>query len=78
MWSSSQKTCYIVELTLPWESAVDEAFELKSSKYVELAVQVKQNRCHAEVLPVEVGCRGFVAKSTTSLLTKMGVTSNNT
>lgn len=26
-----------------------------------------------KVYPVEVGCRGFVASSTTKLLTKMGV-----
>ena len=54
----------------------NETFEQKSSKYAELVAQVKQNGWHAEVLPVEVGCRGFVAKSTTSLLTKMRVTGN--
>ena len=73
IWSSSHKTCYIVELTVPWEAAVEEAYERKSLKYADLAAQIKQNGWQVDVLPVEVGCRGFVAKSTTRLLSKMGV-----
>ena len=73
MWSVSHKTCYIVELTVPWEAAVEEAYERKNLKYAELAAQIKQNGWQVDVLPVEVGCRGFVAKSTTRLLSRMGV-----
>ena len=56
------KTCHIVKLTVLWESVVDEVFEWKTLKYAELVAQVKQNGWHAEVLPVEVACRGFVVK----------------
>ena len=74
LWSKSQKSCYIIELTVPWESAIEEAYERKKSKYAEIAAQARRNGWRAEVLPVEVGCRGFVSKSTTWLLKKMGVT----
>lgn len=29
LWSTSQKSLYILELTVPWEAAVDEAYEYK-------------------------------------------------
>lgn len=74
LWSYSQKSCYIIELTVPWEGAVEEAYERKKSKYAEIAAQARSNGWRVEVLPVEVGCRGFVARTTTGLLKKMGVT----
>ena len=43
LWSVSTKTFYIIELTVPWEGAVDEAYERKSLKYAELAAQAEQN-----------------------------------
>lgn len=35
LWSSSSRTVYIIELTVPWEAAVEEAFGCKSLKYIE-------------------------------------------
>ncbi|KAM3863017.1 neuronal PAS domain-containing protein 4-like [Diretmus argenteus] len=61
------------ELTVPWESAVEEAFERKSPKYTELAADAEQRGWKAKVCPVEVGCRGFVGKSTIRLLKDLGI-----
>ncbi|KAJ8362447.1 hypothetical protein AAFF_G00373990 [Aldrovandia affinis] len=73
LWSTSQKLLVIVELTVPWEAAVGEAYERKRLKYSDIAAEAEQRGWRAQVLPVEVGCRGFVATSTTKLLKGMGV-----
>ena len=73
LWSTSQKAVFIVELTVPWEAAVGEAFERKKLKYADIAAEAEQRGWRAQVIPVEVGCRGFVATSTTKLLKGMGV-----
>ena len=33
LWSASLKQVYIVELTVPWESAMEEAYERKKLRY---------------------------------------------
>lgn len=38
LWSSWLKKVYIIELTVPWEDRVDEAFEHKHVRYAELSV----------------------------------------
>ena len=73
LWSTSQKSLHIVELTVPWEAAVDEAYERKSLKYADITAEAEQRGWRTKLLPVEVGCRGFVATSTTRLLKTMGV-----
>ena len=72
MWSTSQKSVVMVELTVPWEAAVGEAFERKRLRYSDVAAAAELRGCKAQV-PVEVGCRGFVASSKTKLLKRMGV-----
>ena len=42
-------------------------------KYSDLAAEASQNGWKTLIFPVEVGSRGYVATSTTSLLKKMGV-----
>lgn len=64
---SVNEISYVVELT---EDGVDEASERKNS---ELATEAAQNGWKTKIFPVEVGCRGFVNTSMTSLLkTKWG------
>ena len=73
LWSPSLKKVYIIELTVPWEDAMEEAYERKHLRYSELAAEARQRGWNAEVRPVEVGCRGFVGTSTTKLLRDLGV-----
>ena len=73
LWSPSLKLVYVIELTVPWEGAVEEAYERKMLRYAELAADAQQQGWKATVRPVEVGCRGFVATSTSRLLREMGV-----
>lgn len=73
MWSTSQKTVLIIELNVPWEAEVGEAYECKRPRYADTAAEADQCGWRAQMLPVEVGCRGFVAMSTTKLLKGTGV-----
>ncbi|TWW62722.1 hypothetical protein D4764_04G0013690 [Takifugu flavidus] len=41
LWSSSLKSVYIIELTVPWESSAEEAYERKKLRYTELAAEAQ-------------------------------------
>ncbi|MGH0123030.1 UNVERIFIED_CONTAM: hypothetical protein FKN15_067115 [Acipenser sinensis] len=64
LWSGSARLVHLVDLTVPWEDAVDEAYEKKKLRYAQLAAEAEQRgwrvRCRGFV-EVEVGYRGFVA-----------------
>lgn len=59
--SESTKQVVPLELTVPWEDCLEEAFERKLSKYKGFASDCKQAGWRARCIPVEVGCRGFAA-----------------
>ncbi|KAL6460670.1 hypothetical protein MHYP_G00306360 [Metynnis hypsauchen] len=73
LWSPSLRKVYMVELTVPWEDSMEEAYERKHLRYSELAAEARHQGWNTEVRPVEVGCRGFVGKSATKLLRDMGI-----
>lgn len=55
---------YVIKMTLLWEEAIDEAYQQ----------QKQQDRGWTVKLhPFEVGCRGYVASSTSRLLREIGV-----
>ncbi|MGH0119867.1 UNVERIFIED_CONTAM: hypothetical protein FKN15_059248 [Acipenser sinensis] len=68
LWSGSACLVHLVEVPVPWEDAVDEAYERKKLWYAQLAAEAEQRGWRVQVYPVEVGCRGFVAHSTTQFL----------
>ena len=47
---------------------IEEAFERKKLTYRVLVVEARQQGWQAHQRPVEIGARGFVAKSTTTFL----------
>lgn len=73
IWSSSAKEVVIVELTVPWEENMEAAFERKKEKYSDLAAECRAGGWRTHIYPVEVGCRGFVGRSTHHLLKVLGV-----
>ena len=64
---------YFIELTVPWEELVAEAYERKKLRYVELGAEAEQRGWKVRICPVEVGCRGFVAKSVVSSLRELSI-----
>lgn len=60
LWSSSLRSAFIVELTVPWEDAVVEAYEQKSLNYFELAADAEKHGWN-------------VGRSATTLLKDLGI-----
>ena len=73
LWSKTAKRVILVELTVPWEERVDEAHELKKSKYEDLASSCRDRGWKTWVFPVEVGCRGFPSQSVWKLYGALGI-----
>ena len=63
LWSIEDKKIIVVELTMPWEDSCEVAHERKSLKYQPLVQECKDKVWQAWLFPVEVGYRGFPAKS---------------
>lgn len=49
------------------------AYECKSLKYAELATDLEQRGWKANVCPVEVGCGGFIGRSSIKILKDLGI-----
>ena len=60
MFSTTKKLLIMIELTVPWESRIDEAYERKKLKYSHLSDSCRVKGWSVLCYPVEVGCRGFV------------------
>ena len=63
---------YFIELRIPFKDVIEEAFERKKLKYAEMVAKPRQRGWEAHTRPVEMGVRGFVAKSTKTLLLDFG------
>ncbi|XP_069118928.1 uncharacterized protein [Argopecten irradians] len=74
IWSSSSKQAVLVELTVPWEDRINDAYERKQAKYQDLVSDCQQRGWRMWCLPVEVGCRGFVGQSMWRALRIIGIT----
>ncbi|KAK0145090.1 hypothetical protein N1851_016010 [Merluccius polli] len=71
--SESTKQAVLLELTVPWEDRLEEAFERKLSKYARLVSDCHQAGWRARCFPVEVGCRGFAARSLARAFSTLGI-----
>ena len=74
IWSTRDKRLMMIELTVPWESRCDEAYERKRAKYAELQNQCIERGWRTWLLPVEVGARGFPAQSLWKMFSTVGIT----
>jgi hypothetical protein len=74
LWSNTGKRLIVIELTVPWETRCEEAYERKKAKYTELLDECKQRGWHTWLFPIEVGARGFCSQSVCRLMTAIGST----
>ena len=74
LYSTANKLLIIIELTVPWESRIDEAYERKKLKYSDLCDNCREKGWSVWCYPVEVGCRGFVGTSLIRALKHIGLT----
>ena len=68
LWSKTGKKLIVIELTVPWETRCEEAYERKKAKYTELL----EKGWRTWLFPVEVGVRGFCSQSVCRLITAVG------
>ena len=73
-WSDSKKSVLLIELTVPWEENREEAHERKKNHYESLHADCVEKGWICHVIPIEVGCRGFIGHSVISFLSKIGIT----
>ena len=71
IWSDPRKCMHLVELTVPWEGNFDFANECKGTRYESLRASCEDRGWSCSVIPIEVGCSGFIARSTRSFLSNI-------
>ena len=69
--NESKKLKYF-ELTVCWESGMENARKRKENRYAALIKLCKEQGWQATCLPIEVGARGFVGNRTMSLIQQLG------
>jgi len=73
--SQEGKVIILIELTVPWEDRIEEAHELKMSKYEPIVSEARKKNWAAYCFAVEVGCRGFPGRSLAWMMKKIGIPS---
>ena len=73
-WSDSKKSVLLIELTVPWEEDQREAHKRKINRYETVRADGVEKGWICHVIPIEVGCRGFLGHSVISFLSKIGIT----
>ena len=76
-WSDSKKRVLLIEWTVPWEENREEAHERKTNRYETLHADCMGKGWICHVIPIEVGCRGFIGHSVISFLSKIGFTASS-
>ena len=64
----------MVELTVPWKTSMDEAFERTKSKNSDLCRICEEVGWKAWCFQAEIRCRGFVGRSTICALREIAIT----
>ena len=77
-WSQSAKRAILIELTVPWETHIEDAHERKLTRYEELRSSCIANGWQTHLFAIEVGCRGFVSKSVPFFCRQLGFASRET
>ena len=70
VWSDSKKSVLLIELTVPWEENREEAHERNKNHYETLRADCVEKGWICHVIPIEVGCRGFIGHSVILFLSK--------
>nr|XP_034331688.1 uncharacterized protein LOC117690947 [Crassostrea gigas] len=73
IWSLASRQVIVVELTVPWEERMEDAYERKMGKYQVLVADCQERGWRVWCFPVEVGTLGFVGQSLLRALRVIGV-----
>ena len=73
IWSIKGYEVSVIELTVPFEENFNWVHHRKLEKNENLREQCLKNGWIMDVFPIEVGCRGIIANSTSVFLTDLGL-----
>lgn len=73
IYSTTAAQLILVELTVPWESRLEEQHTFKLEKYRDLCAELRQQGRKVHLFAVEVGARGLVSGSVYDLLKQLGI-----
>lgn len=71
--SQKAKEILLIELTVPYESRIEEAHAYKTEKYGELTGRLREAGFRTSVFAVEVGARGFIGTSAYDLMKQLSI-----
>ena len=72
IWSKQLKKVLTIELTCPAEEGIEAAITRKETRYFPLRCDAKDRGLNALVQTIEIGARGFIARSTPCVLKCLG------
>lgn len=75
--SRRSRTIIVIELSVPWENNIAERHEFKMSKYQNLTDELTRKQWNTRLFAVEVGARGFPAKSLRFMFKELGLPSSS-
>ena len=76
-WDDSVKKMVLAELTISYETSMDNAHKLKEAKYLDLVDQAKEAGYEAKLITLEVGSRGLInMPGFNQLKEELGVSTN--
>ena len=78
VWSPLTNTVILIELTCPAEEGIQNATNRKQERYIDLQLLIRQNKWIPHLFTIEVGARGFVAKSTIKMFRALGFSHSDT
>jgi hypothetical protein len=76
IWSNTLKMVLLFELTCPAGENIAAANIRKTARYLPLGALIEANEWACKIIPIEVGARGFVARSMNYFLRNVGFTPN--
>ncbi|GFR82829.1 reverse transcriptase [Elysia marginata] len=74
--SPSTQQVIMVELTVPYESRMEQAHNYKKEKYLNLTKELEESGYRAKIIPIEISARGFAGSSAYDLLSKLSISGN--
>ena len=78
MWCEERRIIKMVELTISWETNLDEAWIRKDERYEDIVNQCEDAGWTAKCLPIEIGARGFIGHRVYALFKDLGFSPKET
>ena len=77
LFSKKNSKVILVELTIPFETRLEQSHVYKTSKYEDLKKELEKEGYSVTVKAVEIGARGFVAGTLYQFLGQIGINQRN-